>query len=365
MKKPLVKSLSVITVNVPLERPIVASLGTFEYWPYMLIEISLSDGTIGKGYIGPYLVNYTQTIALAMKELFKNFQNREIAPYQFYNEGMNHLSLLGRSGIALYALAGLDIAFWDASSKICNEPLCVHLGGSVDKVKAYNSSGLWLDHPQTLYDEALDLIAEGNFEAVKVRLGRKKLDEDLKAIENVKKGIGVNSELLCDFNQCLSLPQAIHRLNDLDEQGLYWFEEPINYRNFNDCAKLSSRIKTPISIGENFHGPYDLVNSIKANASTYIMPDLMRIGGVSGWLKSASIAEAYNLKFSTHLFPEVSAHLMNLTPTAHWLEWVDWANPILQDTGFRVENGKYYIPDIPGTGVEWNDTNIEKYKVNI
>ena len=131
MKKPLVKSFSVITVNVPLKRPIVASLGTFEYWPYMLIEITLSDGTIGKGYIGPYLVNYTQTISSAMKELFKNFQDREIAPYQFYNEGMNHLSLLGRSGIALYALAGLDIAFWDASSKICNEPLCVHLGGSV------------------------------------------------------------------------------------------------------------------------------------------------------------------------------------------------------------------------------------------
>ena len=254
MKKPLVKSLSVITVNVPLERPIVASLGTFEYWPYMLIEISLSDGTIGKGYIGPYLVNYTQTIALAMKELFKNFQNREIAPYQFYNEGMNHLSLLGRSGIALYALAGLDIAFWDASSKICNEPLCVHLGGSVDKVKAYNSSGLWLDHPQTLYDEALSLISEGNFDAVKVRLGRKKLDEDLKAIENVKKGIGVNSELLCDFNQCLSLPQAIHRLNDLDEQGLYWFEEPIKYYEFEGYKELRKRMKTPIILGENSYG---------------------------------------------------------------------------------------------------------------
>jgi mandelate racemase len=170
---------------------------------------------------------------------------------------------------------------------------------------------------------------------------------------------------MSDFNQCYDYDTALKRMYELDDIGLYWFEEPINYRDFNDCAKLSSRIKTPISIGENFHGTYDLINSIKANASTYIMPDLMRIGGISGWLKSASIAEAYNLKFSTHLFPEVSAHLMNLTPTAHWLEWVDWANPILQDTGFRVENGKYYIPNIPGTGVEWNNTNIEKYKVNI
>ena len=170
---------------------------------------------------------------------------------------------------------------------------------------------------------------------------------------------------MSDFNCCYDYDTALKRMLALDDIGLYWFEEPINYRNFDDCAKLSSKIKTPICIGENFHGPYDLVNSIKANASTYIMPDLMRIGGISGWLKAASIAEAYNLKFSTHLYPEVSAHLMNLTPTAHWLEWVDWSNPILQDTGFRVENGKYYIPDISGTGIEWNETNIEKYKVNI
>ena len=82
-------------------------------------------------------------------------------------------------------------------------------------------------------------------------------------------------------------------------------------------------------------------------------------------VEAASIAEAYNLKFSTHLFPEVSASFNESNSYCPLAEWVDWANPILQDTGFRIENGKYYIPDIPGTGVEWNDTNIEKYKVNI
>ena len=91
----------------------------------------------------------------------------------------------------------------------------------------------------------------------------------------------------------------------------------------------------------------------------------MRIGGISGWLRASHIAQAYNLKVSTHLFPEVSAHLMNVTPTAHWLEWVDWANPILKNTGFKVDNGKYHIPNIPGTGIEWNEKNIEKYKVKI
>ena len=95
------------------------------------------------------------------------------------------------------------------------------------------------------------------------------------------------------------------------------------------------------------------------------MPDLMRIGGVSGWLKAASIAESKNIKFSTHLYPEVSAHLMRVTPTAHWLEWVDWSDPILENSGYKVINGEYHIPNVPGTGIEWNESNLEKYKVSI
>ena len=137
MQRPLIKSLSVKTVNIPLKRPIVSKLGTFENWPYILIEITCSDGTVGKSYIGPYLVGYTTAIAVTMKELFKNYENREISPYTFFNEGMNSLSLLGRSGIAL------------------------------GDVKSYNSSGLWLNDPNTLYDEALELMSDGNFDAVK------------------------------------------------------------------------------------------------------------------------------------------------------------------------------------------------------
>ncbi len=364
MKKPIVKSLSVITVNVPLRRPIVASLGTFEKWPFMLIEITCSDGTIGKGYIGPYLINHTPAITLTMKELFKNFQDRELTPYQFYNEGMNHLSLLGRSGIALYALAGLDIAFWDASAKISNQPLCVHLGGSLNKVRAYNSSGLWMDNPEILYDESVHLMEEGNFDAVKLRLGRKKLEDDLKAIENVKKGIGPNALLLSDFNQCLSLTEAIHRLNDLDNQGLYWFEEPIKYYEFDGYKELKKRMKTPIILGENFHGYDHAFLALKNKISDLIMPDLMRIGGVSAWIKTASIAESFQIPVSSHLFHEVSSHLMRVTPTAGLLEWTRWSDIILEEP-YELKDGHVVIPDKIGTGIDFNKETIKKYEFQI
>lgn len=365
MKDLRLEKITIRAVNVPLNKPVIAHLGTFEKWPFLCLDAHTNKGLIGKSYIGPYLVDQLPVIAKCIEALSKPFLNQEIKPYNFFEEGFKKISLLGYQGISIYALAALDIAFWDVYAKAANMPLACLLGSDLKPVKTYNSRGLWLIPLNEIEKETNDLLENGSFNAVKVRIGRNKLKDDIYVIEKIRKTGGENLVIMSDFNQCYDYDTALKRMNELDDIGLYWFEEPINYRNFNDCAKLSSRIKTPISIGENFHGPYDLVNSIKANASTYIMPDLMRIGGVSGWLKSASIAEAYNLKFSTHLFPEVSAHLMNLTPTAHWLEWVDWANPILQDTGFRVENGKYYIPDIPGTGIEWNDTNIEKYKVNI
>ena len=365
MKDLRLEKITIRAVNVPLNKPVIAHLGTFEKWPFLCLDAHTNKGLIGKSYIGPYLVDQLPVIAKCIEALSKPFLNQEIKPYNFFEEGFKKISLLGYQGISIYALAALDIAFWDVYAKATNMPLACLLGSDLKPVKAYNSRGLWLIPLNEIEKETNDLLENRSFNALKVRIGRNKLKDDIYVIEKIRKIGGENLVIMSDFNQCYDYDTALKRMNELDDIGLYWFEEPINYRNFNDCAKLSSRIKTPISIGENFHGPYDLVNSIKANASTYIMPDLMRIGGVSGWLKSASIAEAYNLKFSTHLFPEVSAHLMNLTPTAHWLEWVDWANPILQDTGFRVENGKYHIPDIPGTGVEWNDTNIEKYKVNI
>ncbi len=359
------EKINIRAVNVPLRKPIIAHLGTFDKWPFLCLDLHTNEGLIGKSYISPYLVNQLPVIAKCIEALSIPFLNRRIKPFNFFEEGFNNTALLGYQGIGLYALAALDIAFWDVYAKAANLPLACLLGSNLKPIKTYNSRGLWLIPLDKVDQEVYDLLENGSFNALKVRIGRNEVKDDVRVIEKIKKIGGDNITIMSDFNCCYEYDTALKRMLALDDIGLYWFEEPINYRNFEDCAKLSSKINTPICIGENFHGPYDLVSSIKANASTYIMPDLMRIGGISGWLKSASIAEAYNLKFSTHLYPEVSAHLMNLTPTAHWLEWVDWSNPILKDTGFKIEKGKYFIPNVPGTGIEWNETNIEKYKINI
>jgi len=364
MKRPLVKSLSIRAADIPLRRKVVAKVGQFDNWAVLVTEITLNDGTVGKGYIGPYLANYMPTIASATVQLFKQFEGREIAPYEFYNEIMSSTSLMGRSGVAIYSLAALDISFWDASAKIAKEPLCVHLGGSIEPVKAYNSCGLWLNAIDTLYNESQELIERGNFNILKIRLGREKIEDDIKAIENVKKALGNENLLLCDFNQGNSLPEAIHMLNTLDDKGLYWFEEPIDYYDYDGYKELRNRMKTPIMLGENFHGPDDAFRALDQKICDFIMPDLMRICGISGWMQSASLAAAYRIQMSSHLFPEVSSQLMRVTPTADLCEWTDWAEPILQEP-YQISNGNVIIPDVPGTGIDFKDDILEKYKINL
>jgi mandelate racemase len=224
-------------------------------------------------------------------------------------------------------------------------------------VTAYNSNGLWLNEPGAVAAEAMALRDEGGFTALKLRLGRDRMRDDLATIEAVRTAVGEDIHLMVDFNQGLNLGEALQRCHAIDEIGLDWIEEPIVYDNFEGYAQLAAELKTPIQIGENFYGPRDLYRALQCKACDFVMPDFMRIGGVTGWLRSAAIAGTAGVPMSTHLYPEVAAHVMRVTETAHWLEWQDWADPILQRP-YEIENGRLHIPDVPGVGLEWDERAV-------
>jgi mandelate racemase len=232
--------------------------------------------------------------------------------------------------VTLIAVSSIDTAIWDARAQLAGVPLAVHLGGSLGSAPAYNSNGLWLTDPLWLGDETRELAEGGGFTGFKLRLGRERLSDDLAAIQAVRAAAGDDVKLMVDFNQGLSLGDALRRCHELDGLGLFWFEEPIAYDDFTGYTKLARELRTPLQIGENFYGPRSLYEAIRREACDFVMPDLMRIGGVSGWLRAAAIADAAGVPMSTHLYPEIAAHLMRVTPTAHWLEWQDWSH-----AGFR------------------------------
>ena len=143
----------------------------------------------------------------------------------------------------------------------------------------------------------------------------------------------------------------MQRCHALDDQGLEWIDEPIVYDNLDGYAQLAAELKTPLQIGENFYGPREMHKALQKKACDLVMPDFMRIGGVSGWMRAAAIAGAAGVPMSSHLYPEVAAHVMRATETAHWLEWQNWANPLLQRP-YDIKNGMIHIPEAAGGGLE-------------
>ncbi|SAK47287.1 mandelate racemase/muconate lactonizing protein [Caballeronia fortuita] len=353
-------SLELQPVRIPLKRPIVSRVGSYADWPVVAITLRTSEGVSGCSYLEPYLAHSMKYIVSIMSDLAVAKQGKRITPLSDFQADRKSLSLIGYEGLAMIAVAGLDMAAWDALAKAANLPLARLLGGDIGAVPAYNSNGLWLTDIANLADEALALVAEGGFDAIKLRLGRDRLQQDIDAIEAVRDAVGSDIKIMVDFNQGLRFGDAVRRCHELDDFGLYWFEEPIAYDNIDGYADLAAGLKTPLCLGENFYGPRALSRAVMAKAGTFMMPDMMRIGGVSGWLRSVPIAGALGIDVSSHLYPEASAHLLRITETGHWLEWQDWVNPILQ-APFELEDGSIHIPDRPGTGVEFDRDALARF----
>ena len=184
------------------------------------------------------------------------------------------------------------------------------------------------------------------------------------AIHAVRAAVGDDMELMADFNQGLHLGEALQRCHMIDDEGLAWIEEPIVCDNLDGYVQLAAELNTPIQIGENFYGPRDLHTALQRKACDLVMPDFMRVGGVTGWLRASAIAGAAGIPMSTHLYPEVAAHVMRVTETAHWLEWQDWADPVLQKP-YEIRDGLLHIPDVPGVGLDWNEEAVVASQANL
>jgi mandelate racemase len=211
-----------------------------------------------------------------------------------------------------------------------------------------------------LADDAEALVADGDFRAVKLRVGRDDPAEDVAAVRAVRRRLGDRITVMCDYNQRLTVNDAIRRGRMLDDEGLYWIEEPVRHDDYAGSARVAAALATPIQGGENLVDTFELVDALEARAWDYVMPDLQRIGGVTGWLRAASIAHAHGVEMSSHLFPEYSAHLLAVTPTAHWLEYMDWAAPIVAEP-LRIVDGHALIPDRPGSGITWNEDAVKRW----
>ncbi len=356
-----VRAIRAVGVEVPMTFTLGTSLGTIARAPLLLIDLETEEGVTGRAYLWSYFRQAMPAIASVLNAVAETVKGDVVAPADLSAKLLHRFALIGVQGIVRMAVAGFDMAVWDAFAQSAGRPLVTLLGAQPRPIRAYNSCGLGLMPAEKLGDEAERLLA-GGFRAVKLRLGYPTLREDIAAVHAVKQRLPAGTALFVDYNQGLDLAEAQRRGRALDDEGLDWLEEPIRHSDYQGYATLARELRTPIQLGENFSRLHDMQAALAADACDLVMPDLERIGGVTGWQQAAALAAARGIRMSSHLYPEISAHLLAATPTCHYLEYVDWANAILQEP-LAIENGNAIIPARPGTGMTWNKDAVERYRV--
>ena len=353
-----IRSLRVRALSVPMRRKVVTASGSVEKAPLVLIDLETEEGITGVSYLFIPSPLALKPVVELLNNMLTLIKGATVAPAALARFLHKKFMLLGGTGITTAAIAGIDMAAWDALGKAAGMPLARLWGGEARRVLAYNSTGLGLMGARPAAAEAKELLEFG-FKAIKLRLGYKTLEEDLEAVRAVRRVIGGGIVVMSDYNQCLDVAEAIRRGRALDNEGLYWIEEPTRADDFAGNAAIARALKTSVQIGENFWSPQDMQKALTTRSADLMMPDAMKIGGATAWLAAASLAEANGVPISSHLFPEFSTHLLAASATAHYLEYVDWANPVLKRP-MEAKDGHLAVPERPGSGMEWDEKAVKK-----
>jgi mandelate racemase len=356
-----IRSARTVAVAVPMRFALGTSAATVREAPLLLIDIETEEGITGRSYLFCYRPSGAAAIAALLHDAVALVAGERVAPVHNAAKLERRFALIGITGVVRMALSGLDMALWDALSVAAEQPLATLLGGSPRPIPAYNSCGLGLMAPEAAADEAEQLLA-GGFKAVKLRLGHATLVEDLAITRAVRRRLADDIAVMVDYNQALTVAQALERGRALAHEGVYWIEEPIRHDDLAGSATLVRELALPIQIGENCDGPKAMAQALDAGACDFVMPDAGRIGGITGWQQAAGIAASRGVEMSSHLMPELSAHLLAATPTAHWLEYVDWADAILAEP-LAIIDGRLTATAKPGTGLAWNDEAVNRYRL--
>jgi mandelate racemase len=357
MKSPAVRALNVHSVRVPMPEAHQTASGTISESPLVLTDAVLDDGIIGHSIVFAYMPAALKPLA----DLIRNFEplikGEAAAPLEVERKLARRFRLLGTQGLVGMAIAAIDMALWDALARQHGVSLARLLGGVPRPVVAYGAVG---------YDGAdgsarvAERWARRGLSGVKAKIGYPTAAEDVAVIRAMRAAAGPEVAIMVDYNQSLTPVEAVQRLRVLDDENLTWVEEPTLAHDYAGHALVAREARTPIQAGENWWGVLDLQHALDAHATDYIMPDVMKIGGVTGWLHAVSLAQPRGVRVSNHLWPEVSAQLLSITPNAHWLEYADWWNPILTEP-LALEHGMAQTADRPGSGIEWNEAAISKF----
>jgi mandelate racemase len=354
-----IRGLTVRALRVPMAQPHRTAGGTVAESPLVLTDVTTDDGVVGHSMVFTYMPAALKPTAELVRNLEPLIAGEPLAPAELEQKLARRFRLLGTQGLVGMALAAIDMALWDALARRHGVSLVRLLGGAPRPVPAYGAVGF---EGVTGSAKVAEDWARRGFTGVKAKIGYATVAEDVATVRAMRQAVGPDVAIMVDYNQCLTPAEAVQRLRVLDDEGLTWVEEPTLAHDHAGHAIIAREARTPIQCGENWWGTLDMQHAIEAGASDFMMPDVMKIGGVTGWMRAAALGHARGIRLSSHLWSELSAQLLCVTPTAHWLEYSDWWNAILREP-LVIERGMAVVDGAEATGVAWNDKAVEQFAI--
>jgi len=271
------------------------------------------------------------------------------------------LAPFGRVGLSAIGVAAIECALWDLRGKALALNVAHMIGAYRAAVPVYHSGALWPDRDlDALQREAADLVAKG-YRALKMRVGKFPLEIDIARVRAVREAIGFDIDLMADANQRMSVEGAIRFGRMVEEFQLRWLEEPVHCLNHTGEAAVAAALDTPVASGESEYTSRNMHGMLRLQCADVLMPDLMRMGGPSEFMKAGHLAEAFGVPISSHLFPEMSLPLLAATANVAYLEYMPWLEPLYLE---RIEldgNGRAVLPERPGWGFGFDPAAVERY----
>jgi L-alanine-DL-glutamate epimerase-like enolase superfamily enzyme len=269
----------------------------------------------------------------------------------------------GPGGIFTLALSAIDIACWDLRGKALDRSLCALLGGSRQRVPTYASGALMRPHPVDYLAKAGPRLVDMGFRQMKMQCGSEPtVAASIERVRVLREAIGPDVDLMCDINQLWSVNQAIEIGRRVEPYRLYWLEDPVAHDDYPGLARVADALGTPIAAGEYHYGIVPFRHLLEARSIDIVMIDLLRVGGITQWMKVAGMAEAFNTPVVSHLVPEIHVHLVAAIPNGLTVEYMPWSLRLFEETPV-MERGELVVPNKPGLGLAFDPAAVKRYQV--
>lgn len=356
-----IASLETTIVRLPFDKPIRTPVHYIETLENVLVTLRTDEGLEGISYLWAFGLSRARVLEAMVRDLYSVVEGSD--PRQrlaLWDAMRRDLNFLGRGGVGYFALSALDTAMTDIAARAAGEPMWRFLGGAERELEAYAGGMFLSDQIETIVEEAQGYVKQG-YRSIKMRVGAADAQEDVARVAAVREAIGPHTRLLLDVVQGWSMTDAIKRARSLEPYDIFYIEDPLLYDELDAMAALASAIDTPIAAGENNYGKEEFLRLIQSGAVDIPMIDLQRVGGISEWLRAASLCEAHALPVVPHVFHEISVHLAMAAPNVLFLEHVPWWDRLF-DKPPQLQDGKLRPGSEPGLGLRFAQDAIETYR---